>query len=118
VDRKERKRLAEAIQPARETRKWTQKELSRATGGIVSEGTIGNIERGEVVPQASNLVALLEALGIDAGDARAELTRSEWPGEIDVFRDLIALYLAKMDVDARHKEMEDLTIWLKSRSQA
>lgn len=58
----ERVRLAAMIGPQRKSLGLKQSDLADRAG--VSVRTIGNIERGETVPQADRLVRLLVALGL------------------------------------------------------
>ncbi len=54
-------RFAHNLTKLREARKWTQKDLARASG--VSRRTISRYEWGGVKPRAATLIKLADALG-------------------------------------------------------
>jgi transcriptional regulator with XRE-family HTH domain len=62
--------IADKIKDARKTKKWTREILAAYSG--VSTSTIGRIERGQLIPKASTIIALAHALGVPPEELAAE----------------------------------------------
>lgn len=104
MNTEERTALAERARLARKRLKLTQQEVADKAG--VSLGVIGNLENGKTVPQGANRRAIAQALAEDVfGDNIAQSTRDLWPGDVQVFTDVLGQYLASLDPDARARQV-------------
>lgn len=103
------KALAQRVRGERKRRGWTQQELANAAG--VKLGMLSNFETHKTTPQPGNLRGILEALGLEAeaGDAVAAETRSEWTPDVQVFLDVMGVYLSSMDEEPRLRAIHDIT---------
>ena len=97
------------VRAARKARGWTQKRLAEEAG--VSLRTVQYFEGRTSAPQPENLRNMTRALGLTSNndDEVAEATRSEWPGEVRVFLDMMGAYLMTMPEGARMTVIHDLT---------
>lgn len=96
------------VRNARKKRRWTQAELAENAG--VSLGTVQNFEGRKSAPQPENLRNMMRAVGLEVDDAEvAEATRAEWPGEVQVFLDMMGAYLMSMQESERMTVIHDLT---------
>lgn len=109
--------LAEQVQEARKQRGWSQQELANRAG--VSVRSVSNFERKTNSPQAATLRAILRSLDLerDAGDAQASQTRSEWPRKVQVFLDMLGLFLAALPEEEQEEVIYDLTRQIVSKRQ-
>lgn len=72
------------LQAARADRRWSQKELSRQTGGVLSSSRIGNYEAGIRQMKSKEALVLGKALGVEPsyllcidGEDGGEMTQQE-----------------------------------------
>lgn len=99
--------LREQVRAKRRELGLTQTQIADAAG--ISLRTYQTFESGERHPQGGNLRAILRAVEInDADETLAEETREGWPGDVQVFLDVLGAYLATLSVEARAQFMRDL----------
>jgi transcriptional regulator with XRE-family HTH domain len=103
--------LAARVRDARRARGWTQERLAEESG--VKLRSISSFENGHSTPQPANLRKILRVLGLtdEGGDVLEFPTKMprEWPRDIEVFRDMLAAYLATVPEDERLTIIHDLT---------
>lgn len=121
MNEEDRKALGERVTAVRKARRMTQQQLADEAG--VSLGVIGNLERGETVPQGSNRRAIAKALGEDVfDDGTAQAARDLWPRDVQTFTDVLGLYLAGLDEETRARQvaawMTDILASPRTRSSA
>lgn len=115
-----KKEIGARIRKAREDRKWSQAELARETGDLLSDTRIGNYEVGFRMPGPAEVVILGRALGVKPSylmaleDSQVQITPQEealirnWRtlserDRMDVFRSLETKALQNRDPVADHK---------------
>lgn len=104
MNTEERTALGQRARLARKRLKLTQQEIADKAG--VSLGVISNLENGKTVPQGANRRAIAKALNEDVfGDNIAQATRDLWPGDVQVFTDVLGAYLASLDPETRAQQV-------------
>lgn len=100
--------LIDRVVAARKARGWSQPDLARAAG--VSPRSVSNFERRANVPQGATLRAIMRAVNLEeGGDEAASETRSEWPRKVQVFLDMMGLFLSALPEDEQDEVIYDLT---------
>lgn len=108
MNTEERTALGERARVARKRLGLTQQQVADKAG--VSLGVISNLENGKTVPQGANRRAIAKALAEDIfGDNIAQSTRDLWPRDVQVFTDVLGLYLASLDPDDRARQV---ALWM------
>jgi transcriptional regulator with XRE-family HTH domain len=95
------------VRAERKRRRLTQEEVAKRAG--VSPRAYQMFETRKSVPQAENLRAILAALDIDPGDETARATRSSWPRDVQVFLDVMGVYLVTLSDEERMATIHDVT---------
>lgn len=96
------------VRAERKSRKMTQQQLADSAG--VALRTVQMFESGKAQLQPANLRAVLGVLGIDPdGNQVADDTRAGWPGDIQVFLDVMGAYLSSMPEAERMAVIQGMT---------
>lgn len=89
------KSVAARFAAARKMRKMSQQDVADAAG--VSLGTISNLENAHRMPQRRTRAAIAQAIGEDIfDDGLADSARLGWPGDVQVFTQVLGAYLTAL----------------------
>jgi transcriptional regulator with XRE-family HTH domain len=97
---------------ARKSRKLTQAELAELAA--VSTRTVSEYENGGGI-SPRNEQAILRALGLIGDADAATFTRAAWPGDVDVFLNMLGAYLMTVEEGRRLGIIHDLTAQIFAR---